>query len=90
MKSSEPIAANARVFTAVYEPGEAGGYVVTFPAIPDLATEGSTLAEARTMAVDCLTGYLETLQAEGLPLPEGEEHTEPVIREAVRVTLKTA
>lgn len=90
MKASEKISAEARIFTAVYERGEAGGYVVTFPAIPNLATEGTSLEEAREMAVDCLTGYLETLQSEGLPLPDGEEHAEPVIREAVRVTLKTA
>ena len=36
-----------RSFTAVIEPDEAdGGYVVIFPAIPDLATQGETLDEA--------------------------------------------
>jgi predicted RNase H-like HicB family nuclease len=57
-------------FTAVIEPdAEDGGYVVTFPAIPDLATQGETLAEARLMAEDCLRGYLDVLRETGRPLP---------------------
>jgi antitoxin HicB len=57
-------------FTAVIEPDEEdGGYVVTFPAIPDLATQGETLDEARLMAEDCLRGYLEVLRETGRPLP---------------------
>jgi len=58
-------------FTAIIEPDEEeGGYVVTFPAIPDLATQGETIEEARTMAEDCLRGYLEVLRESGRPLPE--------------------
>lgn len=57
-------------FTAVIEPDEEdGGYVVTFPAIPDLATQGETLEEARLMAEDCLRGYLEVLRETGRPMP---------------------
>ena len=57
-------------FTAVIEPDqEDGGYVVTFPAIPDLATQGETLAEARLMAEECLRGYLEVLRETGRPMP---------------------
>ena len=57
-------------FTAVIEPDkEDGGYVVTFPAIPDLATQGETLAEARLMAEECLRGYLEVLRETGRPVP---------------------
>jgi predicted RNase H-like HicB family nuclease len=78
-------------FTAVFEPADEGGYVVTFPAIPDLATQGETLDEARAMAAECLHGYLESLTERGLPLPPGEIHEgEPAIREIVTVRLKTA
>jgi predicted RNase H-like HicB family nuclease len=50
-------------YTAVIQPGEEeGGYIVTFPARPDLATQGETLAEARVMAEECLRGYLEVLR----------------------------
>ena len=58
------------VFTAVIAPDqEDGGYVVTFPALPDLATQGETIEEARWMAEDCLRGYLEVLRASGRALP---------------------
>jgi antitoxin HicB len=65
--ASEP---TIRTFTAVIEPDEEeGGYVVTFPGIPDLATQGETLEEASLMAEDCLRGYLEVLRETGHPLP---------------------
>jgi predicted RNase H-like HicB family nuclease len=54
-------------YTAVFEPAEEGGYVVSFPAIPGLATQGDTLDEARSMAVDCLKAYLESLAMDGEP-----------------------
>ena len=53
-------------FTAVIEPDEEdGGYVVTFLAIPDLATQGETIEEARLMAEECLRGYFEVLRETG-------------------------
>lgn len=75
-------------FTAVFGPAEEGGYVVTFPAIPNLATQGETLEEAREMAADCLQGYLETLQELGRPLPEIEDQTAEPIRDKVSVHIK--
>ena len=42
------------------------------------------------MAVDCLQGYLETLQELGRPLPESEAHKPVTIRDIMRVHLKTA
>ena len=52
-------------YTAAFEPAEEGGFVVTFPAIPGLATQGETLDEAREMAADCLRAYLESLAKDG-------------------------
>jgi antitoxin HicB len=69
-KPSKPASA-MQTFTAVIEPDEEeGGYFVTFPAIPDLATQAETIEEARMMAEDCLRGYLEVLRESGRPLPE--------------------
>jgi antitoxin HicB len=48
-------------YAAMFEPAEEGGFVVTFPAIPGLATQGETLNEASAMAEDCLGAYLESL-----------------------------
>jgi len=72
MARAKPSASESatRAFAAVIEPDEeGGGYVVTFPAIPDLATQGETVEEARLMAEDCLRGYLEVLRETGRPLP---------------------
>jgi antitoxin HicB len=57
-------------FTAIIKPAEEeGGFVVTFPDIPDLATQGETIEEARWMAEDCLRGYLDVLRDAGRPMP---------------------
>jgi len=56
-------------YTIVITPDETGGYVVTCPALPGLVTEGETIEEAREMARDAITGYLESLRMEGQPIP---------------------
>jgi antitoxin HicB len=56
-------------YTAVFEPAEEGRYIVTFPAIPGLATQGETLVEAQAIAADCLRGCLESLRKDGKALP---------------------
>ncbi len=61
MNHQEPITTAEYTYTAVFEPAEEDGYVVYFPSLPGLATEGETLEEARAMAADLLTGYLELL-----------------------------
>lgn len=60
-------------FTAAeFEWAEEGGYLVRFPAIAHLATEGGSLEDARAMAADCLQGYIETLRELGRRLPRNE------------------
>ena len=86
-----PAGTAVRSFTAVIEPDEAdGGYVVTFPAIPDLATQGETLDEARRMAEECLCGYLEVLRETGLPLPAPGTSTPSGRATIVEVQIVTA
>jgi antitoxin HicB len=83
--------AAVRSFTAVIEPDEEeGGYVVTFPAIPDLATQGETLDEARRMAEDCLRGYLEVLRETGRALPAPGTATPSGRATIVEVQIATA
>jgi len=57
------------LYTAVFEPAEEGGYVVTVPALPGLVTEGDTLEEARAMVKDAIRGYLESLMKHGEEIP---------------------
>ena len=89
MALNRPLATKHLTFTAVFEPAEEGGYVVTFPAIPDLASQGETLDEARTISEDCLRCYLGGLAADGRPLPDGEAARDAV-REAITVDLEAA
>lgn len=91
MAHRERIQTKSYAYTAVYKADETGGYVVTFPAIPNLATQGETLEEARRMAAECLRGHLEVLQDLGHPLPKPDSR--PVkppktVKEAVEVRLK--
>ena len=88
MTRKETIAAREFSFTAVFEPAEEGGYVVSFPAIPDLMTQGEDLDETRDMAADCLRCYLEALDKEGADLPESESATSTPLAEKVNIYLK--
>jgi len=89
MRRKEPVTSSEYTFSVLIEPcAEEGGYVVTFPAIPDLATQGETLDEARRMAEDCLRCYLEGRRKDGLPLPESEQHNQVPIGSAVTVKLQ--
>ena len=56
-------------YTAVFEPAEEGGFIVTVPALPGLVTEGDTLEEARAMVKDAIRGYLESLLKHGEAIP---------------------
>lgn len=91
MNHQEPVTTAEYTYTAVFEPAEEGGYVVRFPSLPGLVTEGETLEEARTMAGDLLTGYLELLMERGQSLPASDLPREPgPIREPLTVKLRTA
>lgn len=56
-------------YTAVFEPAEEGGYIVSVPALPGLVTEGDTIEEARAMVKDAIRGYLESLLKNGEEIP---------------------
>jgi antitoxin HicB len=60
-------------YTVVFDRNEAGGYTVTVPALPGLVSEGSTLPEAKTMAVDAIRCYVEGLIKDGEPIPRERE-----------------
>lgn len=91
MTHTNSIPACNLTFTALFEPAEEGGYVVTVPALPGVITEGDSLDEATSRVAEAITCYLESLQKDGLPLPAGEYHAaKPERAEQVTVTLKTA
>jgi antitoxin HicB len=91
MPGRKPIASVELTYTVVFTPdAEAGGYVVTCPALPGLVTEGETLEDAKRMARDAIAVYLEGLRELGRPIPPGEERSEESVREPVTVTLPAA
>jgi len=60
-----------RRFTILLHPDPNGeGYTVTVPALPGCVTQGDTVEEAIAMAKDAVTLYIESLVAEGRPVPE--------------------
>jgi predicted RNase H-like HicB family nuclease len=75
-------------YTVVFEPDpDAGGYVATVPAL-GIATQGETLEEARQMAQEAISGFLEGLLQEGQPIPkEPDQLAEQIRTELVAVTV---
>lgn len=60
-----------RRYTIVLEPDlEQGGYTVTVPALPGCVTQGETVEECAERAREAIAGYIESLAARGLPVPE--------------------
>ena len=53
----------------VFEPQPEGGYTVTCPLLPELITEGETVAEALVHVEDALAAIIETYQDLNRPLP---------------------
>ena len=58
-------------YPAIFEPDtEEGGYVISFPDLPDVNTEGDNVADALSMAKEALGAYVEMCLDAGDKLPE--------------------
>ncbi len=57
-------------FTVVFQPANEGGYSVFVPALPGCFTQGETLSEAKKMAEEAISVYLEALTEDGEKIPE--------------------
>ena len=67
-------------YTIILEPDpEEGGYTVTVPVLPGCVTQGETIEEAIVMAKDAIRLFIETLMAEGQPVPLELEHPQAII-----------
>ena len=53
------------------EPDEAG-YTVNVPSLPGCITEGDSVDEALANAREAIALYIESLEAAGEPVPEGD------------------
>lgn len=64
-------------YTAIFEPAEEGGYVVSIPMLSGCATQGETFEEAVTNIKDAAQAYIEVLKEDGEEIPH--ENKEVVI-----------
>jgi len=90
MSKPQAVTTSDYAFNAVFELAEEGGYLVRFPAIPGLVTEGETLDEAREMAKDALRCFIEGHLEDGLPIPASDVDRSAPIREPIVLSLQTA
>lgn len=56
-------------FNIVLRPEPEGGFTVIVPALPGCVTYGRTLAEAKKMAKDAISGYVASLRKHNEPIP---------------------
>ena len=54
-------------------PQTEGGYTVTSPLLPELVTEGDSIAEALENVKDALAAVIEIYQDQGRPLPKNTQ-----------------
>jgi antitoxin HicB len=60
-------------YNIMLRPEPKGGFTAIVPALPGCVTSGRTLAEARKMAKDAITGYIESLKKHKEPIPTDDE-----------------
>ena len=56
-------------YTAIFEPAEEGGYIVSVPTLPGCVTQGETFEDAVVMARDAIDGYIEVLKDNDEEIP---------------------
>jgi antitoxin HicB len=60
-------------YNIMLRPEPEGGFTATVPALPGCITYGRTLSEAREMAKDAISGYIESLKKHKEPIPTDDE-----------------
>jgi antitoxin HicB len=68
-----------RKFRVILDPNESGGYTVTVPLLPGCISEGDDRAEALANIKEAIELYIESLQADGEPIPAEETIEEAVV-----------
>jgi antitoxin HicB len=71
-----------RTFRVILEANESGGYTVTVPLLPGCISEGDTKEEALANIKEAIELYIESLEADGLPVPTEETVEEAVVEVA--------
>lgn len=72
-----------RAFRVILEPNEEGGFTVTVPLLPGCISEGDTREEALVNIKEAIELYLESLEADGEPIPDESRIEEALVEVAV-------
>jgi predicted RNase H-like HicB family nuclease len=62
-----------KYYKVIFEPQSEGGYTALVPSLPGCISEGDTYEEALSNIKEAIQLYIESLRADGLPVPE-ENH----------------
>lgn len=65
-----------RTYRILLTPEEEGGFSVSVPALPGCFTQGETIQEAIQMAREAISLYVESLEADGEPVPDDSRSLE--------------
>jgi predicted RNase H-like HicB family nuclease len=68
-----------RSFKVVLEPNESGGYTVYVPLLPGCISEGDNREEALANIKEAIELYIESLEADGEPIPSEKALEESVV-----------
>ncbi len=60
-------------------PGEDGYWVAECPSLPGCISQGKTKEEAIRNIKEAIEGYIDALEADGLPVPEDTFETQVVV-----------
>jgi len=64
-----PMANTRYHYRVTFRPEPEGGFTASVPALPGCVTHGRTLEEAKEMANNAISGYVESLNKHGESLP---------------------
>lgn len=65
-----------RTYRILLTPEDEGGFSVSVPALPGCFTQGETVDEAIAMAKEAIGLYIESLEADGEPIPDDNNNLE--------------
>jgi len=71
-----------RTFRVILEANENGGYTVSVPILPGCISEGDSKEEALANIKEAIELYIESLEADGEPIPTEEAIEETVVEVA--------
>lgn len=63
----------------ILEPNELGGYTAIVPLLPGCISEGDSKEEALANVKEAIELYIESLEADGEPIPTDEETEEAIV-----------